>query len=58
MKEPNQFSRSNLATQVGKDEIEDSDENNLRHLSTSMGNAVNISLISSLSGYFVDVKIT
>ena len=55
-KEPNHFSQSNSATQVGKDKIEDSDEITLHHLSTSMRNAVNIYLIYISSGYFVDVK--
>ena len=50
------FSLSNLSTQVGKDKIEDSDETTLHRLSTSMQNVVNISLVSSSSGYFVDVK--
>ena len=44
------------STQVGKDEIEDSEEITLHRLSTSMGNTLNISLISRSSGYFVDVK--
>ena len=57
LKEPNHFSRSNLATQVGKDDIEDSDKITFHRLYTSMVNAVNISVISSSSVYFVDVKL-
>ena len=53
LKEPNHFSQQNLATQVGKDEIEYSDEINLHRLSTSMGNATNIYLIYSSSGYLL-----
>ena len=56
LKEPNHFSWSNLATQVGKDKIEDSEKITLHCLPTSMGNSVNISLISSSLEYFVDVK--
>ena len=53
LKKQNHFSRSNLDTQVGNDEIEDSDKINLHRLSISIGNAVNISFISSSSGYFL-----
>ena len=56
LKEPNNFSRFNLSTQVGKDNIEDSGEITFHRLSTSMVNAVNIYLISRSSGYFVGVK--
>ena len=45
-----------MAIQVGKGEIDDSDEITLHRLSTSMVNDVNISMISSSSGYFVDLK--
>ena len=54
--EPNHFSQSNLATQLGNDKVEESGEITSHHLSTPMGNAANISLIYSSSGYFVDVK--
>ena len=53
LKEPNHFGRSNLTTQLGKDNIEDSDEINLHCLYILMGNVVNISLISSLLGFFL-----
>ena len=56
MKEPNHFSQSNSATQVGKDDIEDSDEIALHRLSISFVNALNISFISISPIYFVDVK--
>ena len=52
-KETNHFSQSNLSTQVVKGEIEYSDEITLHRLSTSMGNAVNIYLISITSGVFL-----
>ena len=57
LKGKNHFSWSNLATQVGKDKIEDSDEITFHCLSTSMLKDVNISLIYISSVYFFDVKL-